>query len=403
MHYDPFDPAIPRDPYPVYAWLRDEHPVYRSSPTDTFVLSRYDDVTAALTDHDRFSSDAMNGIFLGYPMGDGKERLPRETARGGLVSVDPPAHSELRRIVNRGFTPRTIREWQGRVDAAVAECLRDAEPGEPFDVVQRLASPVPVTIIAELVGAEPEKRDDFRAWADAATALMSGSKRGTAGVIDETTTKILDLATYLFGKIQERVAEPRGDLLSVLVKAQGEDVLTEDEAMGFAALLLFAGSETTTNWIGNATRALLDHPDELRRTLAEPSRLPRVLEEVLRWDGPVQYVLRRATEDVELHGVTIPKNAYVTLLLASANRDPRRFADPDAFRPERDSANHVGFGLGVHFCLGAALARVEAESSLRQLLPLLDGCERPAREIVYVDSYQLRGLKHLEIVPKRAA
>ncbi|MGH7805907.1 MAG: cytochrome P450, partial [Candidatus Binatia bacterium] len=303
-------------------------------------------------------------------------------------------------IVNRGFTPRTIREWQGRVDAAVAECLRDARPGVPYDVIQRLAAPLPVTIIAELVGAEPEKRDDFRAWADASTAVMSGSKRGSAEGIEESTTKILDLVTYLLAKIQERVAAPRGDLLSVLVKAQGEDVLTEDEAMGFAALLLFAGSETTTNWIGNATRALLDHPDELARTITDPSRLPAVLEEVLRWDGPVQYVLRRATEDVELHGVTIPKNAFVTLLLASANRDPRRFEDPASFRPGRDAATHVGFGLGVHFCLGAALARVEAESSLRQLLPLLDGCERPVREIVYVDSYQLRGLKHLEIVPK---
>ena len=403
MRYDPFDPAIRDDPQPVYAWLREEHPVYRSSPTDTWVLSRYEDVAAALTDHDRFSSDAMNGVLLGYPMGDGKERLPRSAARGGLVAVDPPAHSELRRIVNRGFTPRTIRDWRARIDEVVAECLRGATPGKAFDVVGQLAAPVPVAIIAELLGAEPDRRDAFRAWADAATEIMSGSKRGGADLVAEGSAKILDLAAYLLERIQERVAAPRQDLLSVLVKAQGEDVLSEEEVVGFAALLLFAGSETTTNLIGNAVQALLDHPDELARVLAEPARIPAVLEETLRWDGPVQYVFRRATEDVERHGVTIPTNGIVTLLLASANRDPRRFDDPDSFRPDRDHSDHLGFGLGVHFCLGAALARAEAESALRQLLPVLEGCERTGTRPEYVDSYQLRGPRRLEIVPRRAS
>jgi cytochrome P450 len=403
VHYDPFDPTVCADPHPIYAWLRDQHPVYRSRPTDTFVLSRYADVAAALTDTDRFSSDAMNAVLLGYPAGDGKQRLPRAAARGGLVSVDPPAHSELRRIVNRGFTPGSIRSWQGRIDAVVAECLCAARPGEPFDVVQQLAAPVPVAIIAELLGAEPSRRDDFRAWADSATQLMSGSLRGSGKPVDVGASAILDLAGYLLGKIQERMAEPRDDMLSTLVKARGDDVLSEEEAVGFAALLLFAGSETTTNLIGNAVQALLDHPRELERVVGDPARIPAVLEETLRWDGPVQYVFRRATEDVELHGVTIPTNGIVTLLLASANRDPRQFAEADSFRPDRDVSGHVGFGLGPHFCLGAALARVEAESALRQLLPYLDGCRRVDRQRTYVDSYQLRGLRHLEIIPSRGS
>jgi len=403
VHYDPFDPTVCADPHPIYAWLRDEHPVYRSHPTDTFVLSRYADVAAALTDTDRFSSDAMNAVLLGYPTGDGKQRLPRAAARGGLVSVDPPAHSELRRIVNRGFTPRTIRSWQGRIDAVVAECLRAERPGEPFDVVQQLAAPVPVAIIAELLGAEPSRRDDFRAWADSATQLMSGSLRGSGKPVDEGAAAILDLAGYLLGKIQERMAEPRDDMLSALVKARGEDVLSEEEAVGFAALLLFAGSETTTNLIGNAVQALLDHPQELARVVADRTRIPAVLEETLRWDGPVQYVFRRATEDVELHGVKIPTNGIVTLLLASANRDPRQFVESDSFRPDRDVSGHLGFGLGPHFCLGAALARVEAESALRQLLPYLEGCRRVDRRRTYVDSYQLRGLRHLEIISSRGS
>ena len=402
MHYDPFDASISADPFPVYAWLRDEHPIYRSRPTDTFVLSRYEDVAAALKDTERFSSDAMNAVLLGYPAGDGKERLPRAAARGGLVSLDPPAHSELRRIVNRGFTPRTIREWEARIEVIVAACLRDARPGEPFDVVDQLAAPVPVAVIAELLGAEPERRDAFRAWADAANQMMSGSRRGTGKPVDLEAAAILDMAGYLMERIQERIAAPRDDLLSILMKAQNEDVLSADEAVGFAALLLFAGSETTTNLIGNAVQALLDHPQELERVLSDERHIPAVFEETLRWDGPVQYVFRRATEEIELHGVTVPKNAIVTLLLAAANRDPRRFADAEIFRPDRDASDHLGFGLGTHFCLGAALARAEAASSLRHLLPLLDGCERLGRP-TYVDSYQLRGLKHLRISPSRIA
>ena len=401
MRYDPFDAAVASDPFPIYARLRDEHPVYRSHPTDTFVLSRYDDVAAALKDTDRFSSDAMNGVLLGYPTGDGKERLPRSAARGGLVSLDPPAHSELRRIVSRGFTPRTIRDWETRIDELVADCVRAARPGEPFDVVGSLAAPVPVAVIAALLGAEPERRDAFRAWADAANQLMSGSRRGTRTAVELDAAAILDMASYLMERIQERVAAPRGDLLSVLVKAQGEDVLSEDEAVGFAALLLFAGSETTTNLIGNAVQALLDHPAELAAVVADPGRIPAIFEETLRWDGPVQYVFRRATEDFELHGVPVPKNAIVTLLLAAANRDPRKFEDADRFLPERDASEHLGFGLGTHFCLGAALARAEATSALRHLLPLLDGCRR-VEERIYVDSFQLRGLKQLRIVPARA-
>jgi cytochrome P450 len=403
LRYDPFDAGVCANPHPIYGWLRDEHPVYRAQPTDTFVLSRYEDVAAALRDTERLSSDAMNGVLLGYPTGDGKQRLPRAAARGGLVSVDPPAHTELRRIVNRGFAPRTIRDWQSRIDEAIAECLRSAKPGEPFDVVQQLAAPVPVIVIAELLGAEPGRRDDFRAWADAANRIMSGSARGRGAFAAEGAAAVLDLAAYLAERIHERVEHPRDDLLTVLLKARGDDVLSEEEAVGFAALLLFAGSETTTNLIGNAVQALLDHPRELSRLVADPSRVAAVVEETLRWDGPVQYVFRRATEEFSLHDVTIPTNATVTLLLASANRDPRRFEDADSFRADRDASAHLAFGLGPHFCLGAALARAEATSALRQLLPLLDGCERSRGEPVYVDSYQLRGFRHLVIVPGRGA
>jgi cytochrome P450 len=255
-----------------------------------------------------------------------------------------------------------------------------------------------VTVIASLVGAEAHRRDDFRAWADAINRIMSGSQRGDVAT-EAGAAAVFDIGAYLLERIHERMATPRDDLLTVLVKARGEDVLSEEEAVGFASLLLLAGSETTTNLIGNAIWALFEHPAELARTIAEPRRVPAIVEETLRFDGPLQYVVRRATEEVELHGSKIPKNGILVLLISAANRDPRRFPEADRFDPDRDASEHISFGVGTHFCLGAALARAEAESALRQLLPVLDGCERVTRDPSYVDSCQVRGIRRFEIIP----
>lgn len=399
--YDPFDIRVQADPYPIYRWLRDEAPVHHSPATDTFVLSRYDDVAWALGDTQLFSSDAMRGVLLGQPTGVGEQHLPREEAMGNLVSIDPPGHTELRRIVNRGFTPRTINGWRARIDELVAGMLAGA--GDRIDVVAQLASPLPVRVIAELLGADAERAADFRAWADASTRAASGSSRG--GIDEDALMAVLAMAEHLGTEIDARQASPRDDLLTTLVRARGEDTLTREEAVGFAALLLFAGTETTTNLIANACWALLSTPDERRALVANPDRVPAVLEEALRWESPVQYVFRRATRPFDRHGVEVPADATVTLVLAAANRDPRHWGDDaDAFRPDRVSAGHLGFGFGAHFCLGASLARHEAAAALGALLPWLAADQDLAGAAAdeFIDSVQFRGRARLELVRKEA-
>lgn len=400
--YDPFDPSIAADPYPAYDWLRDEVPLHHSPDTDTFVLSRHEDVVWALADTDLFSSDAMRGVLLDQPTGTGMERLPRSEATGNLVSIDPPGHTELRGIVNRGFTPRKVNGWRPRIDELVEQLLGRVDD-DRLDVVSELAVPLPVTVIAELLGADASRSADFRAWADAATRAASGARRG--GIDEDSLMAILAMADHLGSEIDARQHEPRDDLLTTLVRARGDDVLTRDEAVGFAALLLFAGTETTTNLIGNACWALLATPDERRALVADPRRLPAVIEETLRWESPVQYVFRRATRAFSRHGVDVPVDSTVTLVLGAANRDPRHFGDDaDRFRPDREVSGHVGFGFGAHFCLGASLARHEATSALASLVPWLaaDQDLAAAGADEFVDSFQFRGRRRLELVRQEA-
>ena len=396
--YDPFDNA-PADVYGLYEQLREHAPVHWAPRTGSFVLSRYDDVAWALSEPALFSSDAMRGVLMGQPTGHGEERLPREDAQGMLVSVDPPEHSALRRIVNRGFTPRRMRGWVEHMDRTVVELLDRATPGAPFDVIAGLADPLPVRVICELVGADPAEAVAFRRWADAMTRVMSGSARET-GLGEAEMLAMMQLADDLGTRIDERQVEPREDLLTALVAAQDEEVLTRAEAVGFAALLLFAGTETTTNLIGNVVHALRCHPDELDRLRADEARAPAIVEETLRWESPVQYVFRRTTTALTRHGVDLPVDSTVTLLLGSANRDPARWGDDaDRFDADRDTTGHLAFGFGPHFCLGAALARAETLSCLRFLVPKLQVGEPAPPEAAtdWVDAMQFRGRHSLEV------
>jgi cytochrome P450 len=397
MRYDPFASDIVADPYPVYDWLREEAPVYFAEDTKAFVLSRYDDVTWALGDTDLFSSDAMRGVLMGQPTGKGEERMPRDTAGGSLVSVDPPDHSAMRRVVNRGFTPRRITAWDDRIEAMVTELMSSVD--SPFDVVAGLAAPLPVQVITELLGADPAQATQFREWADATTKMMSGSARN--GEMDPAgLTAAMELVGYLAAYIEERKESPGDDLIGTLLKARDEDVLSQAETVGFAGLLLFAGTETTTNLIGNAVWALDQHRDALDAVVADPEQLPGVIEETLRWESPVQYVFRRATRDLELHGVEIPVDSWITLLIAAANRDPNRFgADADQFDPTRSASGQIAFGFGPHFCLGAALARSETHAALEAVLPLVAKATKVEGGAELIDSMQFRGRRSLRLVP----
>jgi cytochrome P450 len=397
MHYDPFASDIVADPYPVYSWLRDEQPVHWADLTKSYVLSRYEDVTWALGDTDLFSSDAMRGVLMGMPTGKGPERLPRDTAGGSLVSTDPPAHTELRRVVNRGFTPRRISAWDDRIAVMVDELMATAAPD--LDVVAGLAAPLPVQVITALLGADPSQAHQFREWADACVQMQSGSMRH--GDVDPASlTAAMELMAYLTEYIEGKAAAPGDDLIGTLLRAREDDVLTTSETVGFAGLLLFAGTETTTNLIGNAVWALAAHRDALAAAAEDPELIARVIEETLRWESPVQYVFRRATRDFELHGVEVPCDSWVTLVIGAANRDPEHFgADADAFDPTRAASGQIAFGFGPHYCLGAALARSETQLALEAVLPLVAKASAVDGGDELIDSMQFRGRRSLRLVP----
>lgn len=416
--YDPCLPAWRADPYPHYRALREHAPVYWAPATRAWCVSRHEDVLFVLRSPELFSSRAM----FTFLMNDGQEGIPRlswpmlrflvrfvwktrlnpmefATARN-LIAEDGDSHTALRAIVNRGFTPRRIAAWEARAQELVGECMARLRAGEPFDLVEDLAVPLPVNLIAEMLGVEPERRRDFKRWSDAIVEHATGPGRGDP-FHPRFVAMILELIPYLRGIAERRRREPADDLVSAIVAQQdGEQALTIREVIQFTMLLLVAGNETTTNLIGNAVKALLDHPDQLARVAADPSLVPAAIEETLRWDAPVQILFRTATRDVEIAGVRIPKGAYVAPLIGSANRDERRFPDADRFDVTRDAQGHLGFGFGKHFCLGASLARLEARCALEALVPELPRLDRE-RPGELVDSFLVRGPRRLAL--RRAA
>jgi cytochrome P450 len=312
-----------------------------------------------------------------------------------LIASDGDRHTLLRAIVNRGFTPRQIADWEKRAREIVAGCMASLRSGR-FDVVRDLAIPLPVTVIAEMLGIEPERRHDFKRWSDVVIDNATG-----AGRADPFGPAVLaafaEMATYVVRIARRRQKQPADDLISQLVSIGGGEGLSPIELVQFVTLLLVAGNETTTNLIGNATGALLDHPEQLARVAADPGLVPALIEETLRYDAPVQLVFREALADVEVGGVRIPAGATVVPLLGSANRDERRFPEPDRFDVMRNPQGHVGFGFGKHFCLGASLARLEAKVALEALVPELVRLRRGEARVARVDSFLVRGPSRLPL------
>jgi len=416
--YDPCLSDWRSDPYPHYRELRERAPVYWAPSTGAWCVSRYDDVMFVLRSPEIFSSRAMF-TFLMNQGRDGAPPLTWQTLRflvrfvwktrlnplefttaRNLIAEDGDRHTALRAIVNRGFTPRRIADWEERARALVAESMAKLRSGERFDVVEDLAIPLPVCIIAEMLGVEASRRGDFKRWSDAIVDQATGPGRADP-FNPRTMAAILELLPYLRRIAEARRRRPADDLVSTIVAQQdGESALTTREVIQFAMLLLVAGNETTTNLIGNGVTALLDHPEQLARVAADPSLVPGAIEETLRYDAPVQILFRTATQDVEIAGTKIPKGAFVAPLLGSANRDERRFSDPDRFDVTRDTQGHVGFGFGKHFCLGASLARMEARVALEALVPELPRLTRE-RPLELIDSFLVRGPRRLAV--RRAA
>jgi cytochrome P450 len=377
------DPAARADPYPVLAALRDLGPgVVSGRPVA--VAARWADVAALLRDPRLSSSPDLPGS------------APETRRRRAFLFLDPPDHTRLRRLVSSAFTPRVVEALRPRVEALVEELL-DAVPAggrDGWDLVAGLAHPMPVVVICELLGVPPRDVERFRQWS---TVLAEGLDPLFAPV--EPTPERLAaqagasaaLQEYLHGIVAARRADPGDDLISALIAVRDAgDTLTDAELLGTCGLLLLAGHETAVNLVANGTLALLRSPGQLDALRADPGRAARVVDEVLRTEPPFQLVTRLAVDDVELDGAVIPRGHRVALLLAAANRDPERFADPDRFDPDRTDGRHLGFGAGAHFCLGAPLARLEGEIALAALARRAGGLELVA-EPPYKPNVTLRG------------
>jgi cytochrome P450 len=365
------------DPYPMYARLRAEAPVFQEPRFGGYLLTRFADVSSALRDHETFSSASGVG--------------PRPTPGNNLtiVTSDPPRHTQMRALVNRAFTPRRVAELRPRIEA-IARDLLDSLPGTEFDLVHQVSYPLPMIVIAELLGIPAEDRERFKRWSD---ALVGTFDRDPASFAADGA----EMFAYFFAAYAERRTAPRDDLLSALVEAEIEgDRLNDIELLSFAIILLVAGNETTTNLVGNLVNILAGRPDLWAALRADRSLVGPAIEETLRYDSPVQLLGRAATRDVEIHGVTIPAGARVLVGFASANRDPEEFAGPDIFRLDRNLSRHVAFGHGIHYCLGAPLARTEAEIVLNALLNRFATIE-PAGAGSRTKSSVIRGFEHLPV------
>lgn len=382
--FDPFSEEFFNGPWEIYRRLREEAPVYYNAEHDFYALSRHADVAAAFKDHETFSS----AYGLDLAMVKSGEPVPMKM----IILMDPPEHRKMRSLVNKVFTPRQIANLKPMVVGTIDRCFTAADP-QRFDVVQEFAAFFPVEVITQMLGVPAERRQQVRQWVD--TSLHR--EPGQIEMSGEGQQAIAEAMALYYELIQQRRAEPQDDMFTRLVQAEIEredgqkESLDDFEIAGFATLLGGAGAETVTKLIGNAAVTFAQNPDQWQKLLDDRDKIPAAVEELLRYEAPAQYNVRRSMKEVTLHGVTIPAGKPVFLLGGSANRDPEAFTDADKFDIDRDrtEAQNLGFGYGVHSCLGAALARMESAIALERLLDFMpryevlwDGCRRVAMQNV---------------------
>ncbi|MEU8031292.1 cytochrome P450 [Streptomyces sp. NPDC049099] len=389
------------DPYPLYAELR-RTPVLHEEDGGPYVISSYWDIEALLHDP-RISSDAANLAAAG------DDELSQADETGGLppsfIRLDPPEHDRLRRIANRGFgpphRPRRVENMRGELGAIVDGLLDGLKDERQIDLVDDFAYPFPVTVICRLLGVPREDEPRFRTWVDPLVASLDPETRQNADAefVKAAQEARMQLGMYLAGLVEQRTREPQDDLLSDLVGSRGPDgAMTMMEVLSTAVLLLIAGHETTVNLITNGMLTLLRHPEVLQRLREDPQLSVRIVEELLRYEPPVQIVPQRTCiADIELRGVVIPKGSRIWLMLAAGNRDPERFKDPERFDPDREDIQHLGFGSGIHSCFGAPLARLETQIALSALARRLENPRLVEDPPPYRRNAVLRGPRHLNI------
>lgn len=399
--WDPFDPAWREDPYTVYARLRETNPVHRS-PLGFWVFTRHADCRTILRDR-RSSSDArladperLSSLRSIHPADQtGVDAVFEEMAP--FLFRDPPDHTRLRGLVQKAFTPRVVESLRGRITELCTELVDDMLGRGRVDLVSDYAYPLPVQVIVEMLGVPAEDHATFRDWSDALARGLDPDFLLPADAVQQRLAGILNFVQYFASLINERRQRPGEDLLSRLITAEEEgQVLSQGELISTCILLLVAGHETTVNLIGGGALALMEHPGQLARLREDPSVGRTAVEELLRYVCPVQLTGRIAIEAMEVSGVTVEPGDFTMLLIGSANRDPAVFDEPEVLDIGRSENPHLGFGFGLHHCLGAPLARLESQIALDELLRRAD-VHGPVGPLVHKENIVLRGLESLPV------
>jgi cytochrome P450 len=390
MEFNPFAPEVKQNPYPYFAHLRDHSPVYWVESLKSWAVSRYDDVASIAKNTQLFSSAPIIPAILGD-----QNPVPEVN---WMISADPPAHTALRKLVNKAFTPRMVAALEPRIREIIAQLLDQiAEKGGEFDLVHDFSTPLPLMVIAQMLGIEPDRYREFKQWSDD-MIRATGGEEVTPAERERLRRSMDDLRAYFEQAIAERRGNPRDDLISALVRAEEDHhQLTAREVLAMCLLLLLGGNETTTNLIGSTVLTLLSRPAELAKVRADLTLVPPMIEEMLRYEAPAQALLRQATADTKIAGSTIPAGSGVMILYGSANRDERQFPNPDVFDVTRNPQEHLAFGFGIHYCIGAPLARLEARIAMDAFLRRFPKVSLRDQRREWIDSFVVRGPKSLPL------
>lgn len=393
--FDPFSPEYFNDPFEIYQRMQDEAPVYYSEQFDFYALTRHADVAAALKDHETYSS--TRGCDLAMVQSD-------EGPQKSIIFMDPPDHRVMRSLVNKAFTPRAIQSQRATVEELIDHYLDRVDP-EHFDVIQDFSGPFPVEVITRMAGVPEDFRQSVRHWID--TTLTR--EPGNMGLTETGMQAAIESGMYYYQLAQQRRLDPQDDMISRLIAAE---IRTEDgqlrklddiEIAGFTSLLGGAGAETVTKLLGSAVVTFAKNPEQWQKLLDDRSKVPAAVEEMLRFDGPVHYNVRFTLRDAHLHGTKIPAGKPVFLMKAAANRDPRAFTDAHLFDIDRDrtESQNLGFGYGIHSCLGAALARLETTIALERLLDFMPRYEVQWDGLKRVQMANVAGYHHVPVQVRR--
>ena len=391
-------PSIMDDPYPIYRQLREEAPVFWSDNWNAWVISRVDDVAESLKDKEFLSNENRQALLFDSVTPAEREKLAplrHYFAQKDVIGSDPPDHTRMRALVQKAFTPKTIATLEPRIRALANEMIGAAAHSGQFDFIDEVAHPLPVVLIAEMLGAPPEDRDLFKRWSSDILAFQ-GTGRTTYEAADISQTALLELFDYMNRLIDLRRTDPKDDVITALAFAEeGGSRFTRDELLATCNTLLTAGHETTTNLIGNLIHLLLTHPGQWAALKENPALIGPAIEEALRYEAPKQRNFRRVKKPHLFRGVEFAENEMVFQLIGAANRDPDNASDPDLFDITRPKIDHLSFGYGIHFCLGAPLARMEARVVLETLLEHLPNARMVPGSLQLQERVQFRGPKTL--------